>query len=178
MLVACLTGLLYSSPTWNSLTSRTPSLTTTVATQQLESTNLTSPIISYMTGTVSAATVMISGTTQSMVTTGISVRLMGYVYNTVESPACYPQCLAPSFLLTYLFVPPGTGCTGSLACFPPPEYYRLLNLNPDFWTTARNGTRVAVTGTLVTPSSWACNSFYVPKLCMTGDLYVQEISFT
>jgi hypothetical protein len=134
--------------------------------------------ITYGTVIASSATVINASTQQSNTITGMPITTSGYVYMAVENPQCYPQCGAPSFTLTYLYVPPGTGCTGSMACYPGPRYYRLLNTDgTPFWTTAPNGTyAVSVTGILVTPSSWNCNSFYVPKLCMSGDIYVQNLT--
>lgn len=138
--------------------------------------------VSYGTGTVSASSAtVISGTTQGSITiTGVSITTSGYVYTAVENPQCYPQCGAPSLILAYLYVPPGTGCTSSMACYPPPQYYRLLNIDGSpFWSTAPNGTfAVRVTGILVTPSSWNCVSFYVPEICVIGDIYVQSITYS
>jgi hypothetical protein len=135
--------------------------------------------ITYGTATASSASVITaSKVQQSKTITGISITTSGYVYMVVENPKCYPQCAAPSFILTYLYVPTGTSCTGPLACYPPPRFYRLVN--PDgnpFWTNAPNGTfAVKVTGILVTPSLWNCNSFYVPKICMSADIYVQNLT--
>jgi hypothetical protein len=135
--------------------------------------------VSYGTATASTATVITSSAMGSTTVSGVSITISGYVYEVVETPQCYPQCGAPSFVLTYLYLPPGTGCTGSMGCFPPPQYYRLLNIDGSFFrTTAPNGTYATVTGTLVTPSSWNCDSFYLPKLCMFGDIYVQNIAYS
>ena len=103
----------------------------------------------------------------------------GYIYTVVESPQCYPQCGMPSFLLAYLYIPPGASCTGSMECYPPPKYYRILRSDGSpIQPTAPNGTYVRdLRGLLVTPSSWNCESFYVPKICMTGDIYVQNLDF-
>jgi hypothetical protein len=142
----------------------------------------TSVFISHSTGTATASSAsVISGSTKrSTSITDHSITTSGYVYTVVESPQCYPQCGAPSLIVTYLYVPPGTGCTGSMWCYPPPKYYRLLNIDGSpFWTTAPNGTYAdRVTGILVTPSSWNCESFYVPKICMSGDIYVQNLSYS
>jgi hypothetical protein len=137
--------------------------------------------ISYTIGTATAstATVMTAPTSQSISISGIPIAVSGYLYTVIESPQCYPQCGLPSFILAYLYVPPGANCTGGMACFPPPRYYRLVSIdgNP-FLPTAPNGTYVThLTGLLVTPSSWNCESFYVPKTCMSGDIYVQTIQY-
>ena len=134
--------------------------------------------ITYGTATASSATVINASIQESNSITGLPITTSGYVYRVVENPQCYPQCLAPSFLLTYLYVPPGVGCTGYMACYPPPRHYRLLNTesNP-LWATVPNGTYVAsVTGMLIIPSSWSCDSFYVPKICLSGDIYVQALT--
>ncbi len=142
----------------------------------------TSTSVGYDSGTATAssATVIRSSTQWSATVTGVSITTSGYVYTAVENPQCSPQCGAPSFILTYLYIPPGTGCTGSMGCYPPPQYYRLLNIDgSQFWPTAPNGTyAVRVTGILVTPSSWACESFYVPKICMLGDIHVQNLVYS
>lgn len=145
-----------------------------------EPTTLTSISYGRGTATASSATVISWITQQSTTITGASITTSGYVYSVVENPQCYPQCGAPSFILTYLYVPPGTGCTGSMGCYPPPKYYRLLNFDgSSFQPTAPNGTyAIRVTGTLVIPSSWSCNSFYVPTICMLGDIYVQNLSYS
>ncbi len=139
----------------------------------------TSTTVSYSTGTVTAGTVtVINGSTRESTTiTGVSFAANGYIYEVVENPQCRPQCGAPSFILTYLYLPPGTGCTGSMGCYPPPRFYRLLNIDGSFFRlTAPNGTYATVTGMLATPSSWNCESFYMPKVCMNGDVYVQSIT--
>jgi hypothetical protein len=128
--------------------------------------------------TASTATVTAGTIEQSTTITRVSVTVSGNIYSVVENPECYPQCLAPSFILTYLYVAPGTGCTASTACYPAPRYFQLLNITGNrFWTTTANGTYATVTGTLVIPSSWNCNSFYVPRLCMSGDIYTQNITY-
>ena len=137
--------------------------------------------VSYGTGTatVSSATVISGSTQQSATISGVLITISGYIYEVVETPQCRPQCGAPSFILTYLYIPPGTGCTGSIACYPPPQYYRLLNINgSQFWANAPNGTYATATGTLVTPSSWNCTSLYVPRICMSGDIYVQNLAYS
>jgi hypothetical protein len=140
----------------------------------------TSFSISYGTGslTASSATVISGSTEQSTSITGVPITASGYVYTIVESPQCYPQCGAPSFFLTYLYIAPGTECTG-MACYPPPQYYRLLNSDGrPFLANAPNGTYVtSLTGLLVTPSSWNCESLYIPKICMFGDVYVQNVEY-
>ncbi len=143
-----------------------------------EATTTTSFSISYGSATASSATVIIGSTQQSTSMTGVPITASGYVYTVVESPQCYPQCGAPSFFLTYFYIPPGAECTG-MACYPPPQYYRLLNNDGSpFLTNAPNGTYVTrLTGLLVTPSSWNCESFYVPKICMLGDIYVQSLEY-
>ncbi len=83
--------------------------------------------ISYGTATASSATVISGSTQQSTSVTGVPITASGYVYTVVESPQCYPQCGAPSFFLTYLYIPAGTECTGTVECYPPPQNYRLLN---------------------------------------------------
>ncbi len=140
-----------------------------------------STTVSYRTVTATAGTVtVINGSTaQSTTITGVPFAATGYIYEVVENPQCRPKCGAPSFILTYLYLPPGTGCTGSMVCYPPPQYYRLLNNDSSFFrSTTPNGTYATVTGILVTPSSWNCDSFYVPKVCMTGDIYVQSIAYS
>ncbi len=134
--------------------------------------------VSYGTATASSASVISGFTRQSTSVTGVPITASGYVYTVVESPRCYPQCGVPSFLLTYLYIPTGTECTG-VACYPPPQYYRLLNNDGGpFLANAPNGTYVTrLTGLLVTPSSWNCESFYVPKICMLGDIYVQSLEY-
>ncbi len=110
---------------------------------------------------------------------GVPITIAGYVYTVVESPQCYPECLAPSFMLTYLYVPPSAGCTSSMACYPPPKYYRLLQSNDSFlWPSPLNGTYENVSGILVAPSSWSCNAFYVPRICMSGDIYVENLTYS
>ncbi len=143
-----------------------------------EATTTTSFSISYGSATASSATVISGSTQQSTSTTGVPITASGFVYTVVENPQCYPQCGAPSFFLTYLYIPPGTECTG-MACYPPPQYYRLLNNDgSSFLANAPNGTYVTrLTGLLVTPSSWNCESFYVPKICMLGDIYVQSLEY-
>jgi len=138
----------------------------------------TSISITYATGNASSATVISASIQQSSTVTGLPITTSGYVYRVVENPQCYPQCLAPSFLLTYLYVPPGTGCTGSMGCYPAPRYYRFLNIyDNSLWATIPNGTYVAsVTGILIIPSSWNCNSFYRPKICLSGDIYLQNLT--
>ncbi len=135
--------------------------------------------ISYGTATASSATVISGSTQKSTSVTGVPITASGYVYTVVESPQCYPQCGAPSFFLTYLYIPAGTECTGTLECYPPPQYYRLLNNDGSpFLANAPNGTYVTrLTGLLVAPSLWNCQSFYVPKICMLGDIYVQNLSY-
>lgn len=134
--------------------------------------------VSYSTATATTATVINVSTVQSTTITGVSFVVSGYVYWVVENPQCNPQCGAPSFILTYLYIPPGIGCTGSMGCYPPPQSYRLLNIDGSLLQSAApNGTYATVTGMLVTPSSWNCDSFYVPKVCMTGDIYVQNIAY-
>lgn len=135
----------------------------------------TSLSISYGTAT---ATVIGGSTTQSATIAGVPVAVNGYIYDAVENPQCTPQCGAPSFILTYLYVPPGGDCTGAEGCYPAPRYYRLLNIDAILLrSTVPNGTYTTVRGIMVTPSSWTCDSFYVPKVCMTGDLYVQSIGY-
>lgn len=133
--------------------------------------------ISYGTATASSATVISGSMQQSTTISGVPITASGYIYIVVESPQCYPQCGAPSFLLTYLYIPPATECTGTMECYPTPQYYRLLNSDGrPFLPTAPNGTHVSrLTGLLVAPSSWTCESFYVPKICMLGDIYVQSL---
>ncbi len=141
----------------------------------------TSTTVSYGTAAATAGTVtVISGSTaQPTIITGVSFAASGYIYEVVENPQCRPQCGAPSFILTYLYLPPGTGCTGSMGCYPPPRYYRLLSNDGSFFrSTTPNGTYATVTGMLATPSSWTCDSFYVPKVCMNGDIYVQNITYS
>ena len=140
------------------------------------STTTTSFSISYGTATASSASVISGYTQQSTTITGVPITASGYVYTVVESPQCYPQCGAPSFFLTYLYIPAGTECTGVMECYPPPQYYRLLNNDGSpFLPTAPNGTYVTrISGLLVTPSSWNCESFYIPKICMLGDIYVRS----
>ena len=137
---------------------------------------------SYATGTVTAstATVITASTQQPTSFSGVTIAVSGYVYTVVESPQCYPQCGVPSFLLTYLYVPHGAECTGAMACYPPSRYYRLLSGDGSpFLPTAPNGTYVThLTGLLATPSSWNCESFYVPKICMSGDIYVQTLEYS
>lgn len=131
----------------------------------------------YGTATASTATVISASAQTSTTVTGEPTTILGYVYVVVESPRCYPQCGAPSFLLAYLYVPPGTGCSGSMGCYPAPEYLQLLQSDGGhFWPNMLNGTYVKVTGILVTPSSWNCASFYLPKICFSGDLYVANIT--
>jgi hypothetical protein len=136
--------------------------------------------IGYATATASSAAVTNGSTQQSSTISGVPITASGFIYTVVESPHCYPQCLAPSFFLTYLYVPPGNECTGTMECYPPPQNYRLLNSDGSpFLPTAPNGTHVGqLTGLLVTPSSWSCGSFYVPKICMLGDIYVQSVEWT
>lgn len=101
----------------------------------------TMPSISYGTGTQSSVTVISVSTQQSTTISGVPTTVAGYIYTVVENPQCYPQCGAPSFLLTYLYVPPGTGCTGGMGCYPAPEYYKLLNSDGrPFVPIAPNGT--------------------------------------
>jgi hypothetical protein len=135
--------------------------------------------ISYGTATASSATVISGSMEQSTTISGVPITANGYMYTVVESPQCYPQCGAPSFFLTYLYIPPGTECTGTMECYPPPQYYRLLNSDGSpFLPTGPNGTRVSrLTGLLVAPSSWTCESFYVPKICMLGDIYSQSLEY-
>jgi len=137
--------------------------------------------ISYVTGTATASTVtaITVSIPQPPSISGVPIAVSGYLYTVVESPQCYPQCGLPSFILAYLYVPPGSGCTGAMACYPPPRYYRLLNGDGSpFLPTALNGTYVThLTGLLLTPSSWNCESFYVPKICMSGDVYVQTVEY-
>ncbi len=141
----------------------------------------TSLTVSYGTGsaTASTATVISVSTQPSTTISGVPITASGYIYTVVESPQCYPQCGAPSYLLTYLYIPPGTECTGTMECYPPPQYYRLLSSDGSpFLPTAPNGTYTTrLTGLLVTPSSWNCESFYVPKTCMLGDIYVQSLEY-
>jgi len=136
--------------------------------------------ISYGTVTASSATVISGSTQQSTTTKGVPITISGYVYAVVENPECYPPCGAPSLVLTFLYIPPGTGCTGSMGCYPPPQYYWLRNIDGSpFWTDAPNGTYAnSVTGMLVMPSSWNCESFYVPKICILGDIFVQRIIYS
>lgn len=132
-------------------------------------------VSSYGTAT---ATVISGSAAQPTTITGVSFAASGYIYEVVENPQCRPQCGAPSFILTYLYLPPGTGCTESMGCYPPPRDYRLLNNDGSFFRpTAPNGTYATVTGVLATPSSWSCDAFYVPKVCMNGDIYVQSITY-
>ena len=141
----------------------------------------TSMSIGYgtVTATAGTATVITGSSVQSTTISGVSVTISGYVYEVVETPQCYPQCGAPSFLLTYLYVPPGTGCTNSMGCYPPPQYYRLLNIDGSFFrTTAPNAAYATLTGIMTTPSAWTCDSFYAPRICMLGDLYVQNITYS
>jgi hypothetical protein len=135
--------------------------------------------ISYGTATASSATVISGSTQQSTTISGVPITASGYIYTVVESPQCYPPCGAPSLLLTYLYIPPGTECTGTMECYPPPQYYRLLSSDGSpYLPTAPNGTHVSqLTGLLVAPSSWTCESFYVPKTCMLGDIYVQTLEY-
>ena len=135
--------------------------------------------ISYGTATASSATVISGSMQQSTTISGVSITASGFIYTAVENPQCLPQCGAPSFLLTYLYIPPGTGCTGAMGCYPPPQYYRLLSSDGGpFLPTAQNGTHVTrLTGLLVAPSSWTCESFYVPKICMLGDIYLQSVNY-
>lgn len=140
----------------------------------------TSVFISYGTATASTATLITGSNQQSTTIIGVSITTSGYIYTVVETPKCYPQCLAPSFMITYLYVPPGTGCSGLTACYSPPQFYRLLNTNGStFSMTARNGTyAVSVAGIFVKPSTWNCSSFYVPNICMSGDIYVQNVTYS
>jgi hypothetical protein len=134
----------------------------------------TTQFLSDGTQTAYNATIIGFSTQQSTTITGLPITISGYVYVTVESPQCYPACGAPSFILIYLYVPPGAGCTDASGCYPPPQYYRLLNADGSpFWPTEPNGTYTTVSGILVTPSSWSCNSFYVPRICPIGDVYVR-----
>lgn len=152
-----------------------------ISTSELMSSASATESASVSCGTGTATATLISGSTQQSTTiTGVSITTSGYIYMVVESPQCYPQCLAPSFILTYLYVPTGTGCTDSMACYPPPQYYRLLNIDGSpFSANTPNGTfAVSVVGILVTPSSWNCASFYVPKTCMLGDIYVQNLAYS
>jgi hypothetical protein len=127
-------------------------------------------------GTATATTIS-GSTTGSATITGVPFTISGYVYQVVENPQCTPQCGVPSFILTYLYVQPGANCSGAEGCYPAARYYRLLNIDPiALRTTIQNGTYATVTGILGTPSMWNCNSFYVPKVCMSGDIYVQTIS--
>ncbi len=137
----------------------------------------TSFTASFGTATASGAIVISGVTQQSTTIIGVPITASGYVYTVVESPQCYPQCGAPSFLLTYLYIPPGTECTGAMACYPPAQYYRLLSSEGSpFMPTIGNGTYVTgLKGLLTTPSSWNCESFYVPRICMLGDIYVQNL---
>jgi hypothetical protein len=139
----------------------------------------TSFSVSYGTVTASSATVISGYTQQSTTISGVPITASGYVYTVVESPQCYPQCGAPSFFLTYLYIPAGTDCTGTTECYPPPQYYRLLSSDGgSFLPTAANGTYATrLTGLLVTPSSWNCESFYVPKICMLGDIHIQTLEY-
>jgi hypothetical protein len=138
--------------------------------------------VSYGTGTATAsgASVMSGSTQQSTTIGGVLVATSGYIYSAIETPQFYPQCGAPSFILAYLNVPPGTGCMTPMGCYPPPQYYRLLNIDGSpFWGNAPNGTyALSVAGILVAPSSWNCDSFYLPKICMSGDIYVQTLSYS
>jgi len=131
--------------------------------------------VSYGTAT---ASVISGSTTQPTTITGVPLVITGYVYEVLENPECTPQCGAPSFILTYLYVQPGTNCAGAEGCYPAARYYRLLNIDAILLrSSVPNGTYTTVRGILVTPSSWTCDSFYVPKVCMTGDLYVQNTSY-
>lgn len=135
--------------------------------------------VSSATASASSATVITGSTARSSTIAGEPITVSGFVFMAVESPRCYPQCGAPSFILTYLYVPPGTGCTGSMECYPPPRYYRLFSIDGSpYWATAQNGTYATITGLLTTPSSWNCDSFYFPKICMSGDIYVQSITYS
>lgn len=138
-----------------------------------------SATFSYGTATASSATVITGYTQRSTTINGVPITASGYIYTVVETPQCYPQCLAASFFLTYLYIPAGTECTGTMQCYPPPQYYRLLSSDGSpFIPTARNGTHVAqLSGLLVAPSSWNCQSIYLPKICMLGDIYVQTIQY-
>ncbi len=138
----------------------------------------TSFSLSYGTATASSATMISGSTQQSTTVNGVPITASGYIYTVIESPQCYPQCGAPSLFLSYLYIPAGTECTGTMECYPPPQYYRLLSSDGSpFLPTAPNGTYVTqLSGVLVTPSSWNCESIYVPKVCMFGDIYVQDIS--
>jgi hypothetical protein len=132
--------------------------------------------VSYGTITASTATIVTDSSVPSRSVTGGQITASGYVFEVVESPQCRPQCGAPSFILTYLYVPEGTSCTGMMNCYPPPRYYRLLGSDGSYFqATAPNGTYATVTGIVVTPSSWNCESFYAPKVCITGDIYMQNI---
>ena len=148
---------------------------------RVASISIMSASVSYGSGTATetSATVISGSTQQSTTISGMTITTSGYIYEVVENPQCSPRCGSPSFLLTYLYVPPGVGCTGSMACYPPPRYYRLLNADGSpFSTNAPNGTYVSnVTGMLVIPSSWYCNSFYTPKICMLGDIYIQNLAY-
>jgi hypothetical protein len=140
----------------------------------------TSMFISYGTATASPATLITNSNLQSTTITGVSITTSGYIYTVVETPKCYPQCLAPSFIITYLYVPPGTNCSGLSACYQPPQFFRLLNKDSStFSMTARNGTyAINVAGILVRPSTWNCSSFYIPNICMSGDIYVQNVTYS
>jgi hypothetical protein len=131
------------------------------------------------TATASNATVIAGSTAQSTTVSGQSVKANGYVISVVESPRCYPQCGMPSFMLTYLLVGPGPDCVGSMVCNRLPREYRLLNMDGSpFWLTAPNGTFAIVIGIQVTPSSWNCESLYHPKICFSGDMYIQSITYS
>lgn len=75
----------------------------------------TSESIGYGTATAASATVIGGFTQHSATATGVSIATSCYIYTAVENPQYRPQCGAPSFILTYLYIPPGTGCTGSMA---------------------------------------------------------------
>jgi hypothetical protein len=144
-----------------------------------QSRTMTTMSFSFGSATASSATVMGSSLQQSTTLSGVPITVSGFIYTAVETPRCYPQCLMPSLQLTYLYIPPGTSCTGGMQCYPPPRYYRLLRSDDTpFPLTAPNGTHVtALTGLLVAPSAWNCESFYVPKICMVGDIYAQTVTY-
>jgi len=132
-------------------------------------------IIQSLTATLTATMTSVSQTTisQQSSSTGL-ITVTGILHIVVENPQCYPQCLMPSILLTYLTVPLNILCPVSTKCTP--TNYRLLQTNGVSLSSALNDTQVTVTGILIQPSSWSCNSFYVPSVCMSGDIYVNKIT--
>ena len=70
------------------------------------------------TAIVAATTVNYQSTQQSTIIAGSTVNVTGFMFTIVEKPRCYPQCLAPSFLLTYLYVPAGVWVHGFNGLLP------------------------------------------------------------